>query len=182
MAKIQKSILLGSDWHPVDKCSAPPLVHSWLSDPGSLTEKLKHLPGEFRVHLINQEEAMAESSEYAALGIEPQRVVIREVVLYSDNKPMVFARSILPFQTQTENSEFINLGSNPLGERLFHRADIEPGAIESALFPVMSNVGKLNIQLNGEKKPIWGRRRCFHRPNNSILVAEVFLSSAPCYS
>lgn len=125
---------------------------------------------------------MAEANEYAALGIEAQPVLIREVVLFSDNKPVVFARSVIPFKALPESSEFTNLGTNPLGERLFNRENISAGDIQASIFLADSNVGLLNQQLNGTKASLWGRRRCFHLPETPILVAEVFLSSAPCYS
>ncbi|EGN74512.1 4-hydroxybenzoate synthetase (chorismate lyase) [Idiomarina sp. A28L] len=178
----QHSILLGSDWQPVKTCQAPALVHAWLSDAGSLTEKLKALPGEFKVEVLGQYEAIAEANEYAVLGIKPQPVVIREVVLYSHNKPMVFARSILPFKELFDGSEFANLGANPLGERLFNRPDMQAGEIQASAFSASSAVGELNHRLNTTQMPLWGRRRCFHLPETPILVAEVFLSAAPCYS
>ncbi len=178
----QNSILLGSNWQSVNACQAPTSIYAWISDAGSLTEKLKSLPGEFKVEVLGQYQAMAEASEYAALNIEPQLVTIREVVLYSNAKPMVFARSILPFQGLEKSSEFINLGSNPLGERLFNRTDIEAGDIQASQFPATSSVAQLNYRLSGTQMPLWGRRRCFHLPETPILVAEVFLSPAPCYS
>lgn len=183
MAKTpEQPISLNSNWHPVEECRAPELIKAWLSDVGSLTEKLKALPGDFKVVVLGQQESFAEPNEYQFLGINTQPVTIREVVLYSDNKPMVFARSILPFQDLKEDSEFANLGNNPLGERLFNRADIKAGIIQASAFSIDSGVAELNQRLGGAQMQLWGRRRCFHLPETSILVAEVFLSPAPCYS
>ncbi|RUO23391.1 chorismate--pyruvate lyase [Aliidiomarina iranensis] len=175
-------IPLNTTWQPVATCQAPRAVCSWLSDPGSLTEKLKTLRGEFSVHLLGQTEGLAQAHEYAALGIAEQPVLIREVILFSGKAPLVFARSIIPFRALAHDSEFVQLGNNPLGERLFKSSDIQAGAIEAGQFSKDTPVAELDRLLQGDRIELWGRRRCFYLVETPILVAEVFLSNAPCYA
>lgn len=166
----------------------PELVHlssdlrDWLTDAGSLTAKLKALHANFHVHVLCQRQGFADDHEYRQLGLDKQPVTLREVLLYCNGLPWVFARSVLPHEQLEQSAEITRLGNNPLGEHLFQRQDITPGQIEVASFAPNSNVGTLNQTLHGKQMTLWGRRRCFHLPETSILVAEVFLSPTPCYA
>lgn len=183
---MQFPIGLNATWQPPEAFQLTPALEEWLLDPGSLTAKLKQVHPNFRVEVLVQQEQLAEQHEYLRLGIEAEPVTIREVLLYSNNIPWVFARSILPHRQLTQHAEMTHMGTNPLGEHLFQRNDIQPGAIEVAQFANSTPVAQLNYQLHdqlhNQTASLWGRRRLFHLPETAILVAEVFLSPVPCYA
>ena len=176
-------ISLAASWQPAHKLELTAALATWLTDSGSLTEKLKGLSGQFNVQLLQHTQGLADEHEYRALGVTPQPVWIREVLLLVNQQPMVYARSILPVN-QPAHSELhpLQLGTTPLGEVLFSRSHIHPGPIEIAQFPSCSAVAQLNQQLHGIAQPLWGRRRVFPVTDSAILVSEVFLSAAPCYA
>lgn len=175
-------ISLQAQWRLPHSESIPKLLLAWLTDAGSLTEKLKALPGDFQVQVLAETEAFADEHEYQAMSLAKQPVIIREVLLYCAAVPLVYARSIIPIPPENTPMELTQLGNKPLGELLFNRHDIELGPIEIAEFAHNASVSQLNQQLHGNNARIWGRRRCFHLPEQAILVAEVFLSKAPCYA
>lgn len=176
-------ISLAAPWQPVHQLELSAAVATWLTDSGSLTEKLKGLPGLFQVQLLQHTEGFADDHEYRALQLAPQPVWIREVLLRVNQQAMVYARSILPVNQPTHSELHpLQLGTTPLGEVLFSRPHIHPGPIEIAQFPSSSAVAQLNQQLHGITQPLWGRRRVFPVTGSAILVSEVFLSAAPCYA
>lgn len=164
-------------------------IASWLYDPSSLTAKLKSRTSQFSVELIGQAELIPEPHELEFLNIESKSGhLVREVLLKCDGLPWVFARSVLPLASLSKtDQELAQLGENPLGEFLFHNPTIQPGTIKASEFTASSKVKGLDESLHQglEQKlsqPLFGRRRLFHLQNGPILVAEVFLSSAPCYA
>lgn len=173
---------LNASWLPPESTPLTPALSQWLLDPGSLTAKLKQVHASFRVEVLVQQEQLAEAHEYQTLGLIPEIVTVREVLLYSNEVPWVFARSILPHRQLAHHAEMTHMGSNPLGEHLFQRDDIAPGTIEIAEFSNTTPVALFNTELHQTSENLWGRRRLFHLPETAILVAEVFLSPVPCYA
>ncbi|TRW49011.1 chorismate lyase [Aliidiomarina halalkaliphila] len=169
-------------WQSPESMAIPTKLADWLLDSGSLTAKIKALHPDFAVHVLGQIEGTAEPCEYAALAMDPEPVTIREVLLYSGDTALVFARSILPHQRLAANPELTSLGDQPLGEHLFTRTDTTPGPIEIAPFSSISGAGELNRSLHHQEQDLWGRRRVFDIAGTRILVSEVFLSPSACYA
>ncbi|WP_165831967.1 MULTISPECIES: chorismate lyase [Gammaproteobacteria] len=162
-----------------------PNLNSWLNDAGSLTAKLKALSNNFRVELLGQQQLHAHNSEIQFLGITDTHLcIVREVLLNSDDESWVFARSVLPVSSLSDEDQALaEMGNNPLGEVLFQNSSIVPGDIQVAQFDQASNVVRLDNTLHANSvTSLFGRRRLFHLQNGPILVAEVFLSAAPCYA
>ena len=68
--------------HP-NAVQAAPLLRTWLTDPGSMTVKLKARCQQFRVQRLRQQSGNALRDESHLLGLTPrQRVVERDVILY----------------------------------------------------------------------------------------------------
>jgi len=176
-----------SHWNTPAAGQHPAALHNWLTDEGSLTEKLKALHSDFHVEVLGQEQMVAEPDEYQALNLPVETVTVREVLLWCNGTPWVFARSVMPQEhLKGKAKQVTGLGNKPLGEHLFTRKDVTPGTIEIAEFPVLSPVARLNRMLNGKSETLWGRRRPFFIGDTAILVAEVFLSPvaehASCYT
>jgi chorismate--pyruvate lyase len=78
------------------------------------------------------------------------------VELLGNQQAAVFARSIIPITSDTENLR--SIGGKPLGEILFNDVNIVRG--------------KLQITQAGN---IWGRRSTFTIGGTKLLVSEFFL-------
>jgi len=84
-------------WHNsngVTLIDIPPSWRSWLFDRGSLTQHLTTASkGAFRVQILQQEVMHPRLSEQGLLDM-PNRslALVREVFLYGNNQPWVFAR------------------------------------------------------------------------------------------
>lgn len=158
-----------------------PQQQQWLSDDSSLTAKLKAHCSQFSVHLLGQQQATLLADEARWLG-DDDAVTVREVILYCDSKPWVFARSVFPLQAlQATQLNLAHLGNRPLGEHLFSQPDLQRSAIEISAFSPHSRVGQLHQQLGFTAHTLWGRRSRFSAAGQHILVAEVFIGAAPLY-
>jgi len=135
----------------------PAHVLPWLLDNSSLTAKLKAKFAEFRVKVISQAIEAPYHCELKLLdNLCGSSCVVREVELMGEDVPVVFARSVIPRTTDTEN--LLAIGSRPLGEILFDDPHIYRDQLE---------VG----QHQGE----WARRSTFVVGKTKLLVSEIFL-------
>lgn len=155
----------------------------WLYETGSLTARLKRCCQNFRVEVLGQAVgpcALAEATDVILAG-EP--VLVREVILYCDDSPQVFARSLLPLSSLTgDEQQLANLGNQPLGQVLFNNPLLERKSIAIAPFDERSSVAQLAATLKlMPLTTLWGRRSLFILNNKPILVAEVFLPGAFAY-
>ncbi|WP_158587047.1 chorismate--pyruvate lyase family protein [Motilimonas pumila] len=173
-----------SDWHPVPQVQIlSDGLTSWLSETGSLTARLQQHCKRFVVQVIGQEEVPADKHEIQVLGNDNNGFIIREVLLWCDDQPWVYARTVIPKTTITNlGQEIEHLGDRPLGAFLFNTEGMTRGVIEvaefqpgSALFSFAQAISPLPIA------NIWGRRSVFKISNNALLVQEVFLPAAQAY-
>ncbi|KGJ92562.1 chorismate--pyruvate lyase family protein [Colwellia psychrerythraea] len=192
-------ITLSGQWLSPDEeaCSSlPTLLRDWLLDEGSLTARLKNQSGHFMVKVIGEQKqpcSAAEACDFIKVG-EP--VLVREVLLYCDNVPQVFARSLLPLASLTGAEQVLaNLGEQPLGQVLFNNSSLQRLRLELSSFAADSSVVKLAKALAGKdansnalvntakipKQALWGRRSIFMLENKPLMVAEVFLPDAFAY-
>ncbi len=169
----------GMSWRPLSlwpRAIRPSLaLQHWLTDPGSLTARLiAKSSGHFQVEIIRQRLGRARLSECQALGIRPQDLVlIREVILKGNNRPWVFARSLLPLSSLTGELRHLRKQRNrPLGAFLFSQPHLTRSPI--TLAAIKSNHRYVPEDLTGSDL-LWGRRSIFSLKGNPLLVSEVFL-------
>ena len=153
----------------------------WLSEYGSMTELLM-LAGlsplkvkvEFSAHQIPNPE------EQLFLKLAQRRwPFVREVMMYVDNEPWIFGRSIIPNDTINGIGGRLKLlGNKPLGKVLFDDKSTERLFIEVAK---ISKVHYLYPQNFGPEPPdyLWARRSLFCFRRLPIMVQEVFLPNCP---
>ncbi|GAA6171404.1 chorismate lyase [Colwellia sp. KU-HH00111] len=176
-------VTLTSHWHDAQDSVLPVNLQSWLLDPNSLTARLKSHCQHFRVELLGQQVERCQSNEAVALIKPNEQVLVREVLLFCDDKPQVFARSLLPLSSLTGAEQALaNLGTQSLGQVLFNSPSLERQAIEVAEFDQNSSVAQLakDLALKVENN-LWGRRSIFVLENKPLMVAEVFLPEAFAY-
>lgn len=181
-------VTLSSHWRDAQGCSLSENLKSWLLDPNSLTARLKSHCHQFRVELLGQRIEICQENESVALISSGEKVLVREVLLFCDEKPQVFARSLLPLSSLTGAEQALaNLGTQSLGQVLFNNPSLERQTIEVAEFNAVSSVGKLakHLQLSSSYLPLpenlWGRRSIFVLESKPLMVAEVFLPGAFAY-
>ena len=145
----------------------------WLLDRGSLTQRLIEISNNhFRVDLLKQYWGTPRLDESLALGVKPgQRALIREVVLYGNDEPWIYARTIIPAKSLMGSLRYLkHLGNKPLGALLFSDPGMKRGSIEIA----QTNIKDVPIDFDAEQT-VWGRRSVFYLSNCSLLVNENFL-------
>lgn len=106
-----------------------------------------------------------------------QQWQVREVIMYGNGQPWVFARSVLP-QALCER-DLSDLGSRPLGQIIFNDDRFVRQPFE--LISISTNddfLGRLNI---ASQFPLLGRRSLFSFEKHHLMVAEIFLPQAPAY-
>jgi chorismate--pyruvate lyase len=88
---------------------------------------------------------------------------IREVVLYSDEKPLIYAKSIIPVETINLGLGLLgNLKENPLGDILFSDPEIEKKHMLFAKF-------------QSNEKKFYGRKGIYAVKGYPFSVCEIFL-------
>jgi chorismate--pyruvate lyase len=160
--------------HPV-----PVEVADWLFDPGSLTRRVKlACDGQFRVEVIYQGWGRPMLNEAIRLGVkESLRALIREVYLYCDNTPWVYARTIIPHTTLRGRERYLaHLGNRPLGEVLFADPAMQRDEVEVACIrPTYRLFNIATAALDQVPSEVWGRRSVFYTGQKPLLVNEMFL-------
>lgn len=169
----------------------PTDVKSWLLDSDSLTQRLikhakQHDYGQFRVKVVAQQCARPQVDEAKRLGIKTrENALIREVVLYAGDSPLVFARSVIPYSTLTGEQRILaNLGNRSLGAFLFAQPTLHRDPIEIAQLRsnkerftqiIMQKVHGLEAAQTQDIVELWARRSVFSLKQKSLMVYEVFL-------
>ena len=140
-------------------------ILDWLEEEGSITARISSR-AEFKLEILNDDIGFAEDEEYIALEIPPEEVRIREVVLFGDLVPLVYARSIIPELTALKGYPGLGtIGSKPLGDLLFQNELFVKTRREFAQFQSSS------------KEVFWGRRTHYLVRGYPLSVMEVFLLS-----
>ena len=139
-------------------------ILEWLNEEGSITAKISS-DSKFKLKILSDDIGNAEDEEYLALNIPSQKVRIREVILYGDSEPLVYARSIIPNQTSSKGYPGLgSIGSKPLGDLLF----------QSELFiKIHREFAQFQTP---DKEVVWGRRTHYLVRGYPLSVMEVFLS------
>lgn len=138
-------------------------ILEWLNEEGSITAKISS-DSKFKLEILSDDLGIAEDEEYLALDIASEEVRIREVVLYGDLVPLVYARSIIPNLTSSKGYPGLGtIGSKPLGDLLFQSELFIKTRREFAQFETSSG------------EVIWGRRTHYLVQGYPLSVMEVFL-------
>ena len=154
----------------------PGRCRPWLTDDGSLTSRLSALaPGTFRVERLYQGWAVPMPSERRLLGTGPrQRAMVREVALWLQGNPVVFARSVFPLASlQGRLGHLRRLQNRSLGAILFRNPGMRRRPFELARLPGDSDYLPPELR---QRQPAWGRRSRFEVQGKALLVSEVFLA------
>ena len=146
-------------------CLKEKKILNWLNEEGSITKRISS-EAKFKLEVLNDDLGTAETEEYESLELNFNEVRIREVILYGDSVPLVYARSIIPTLTATKGYPSLGtLGSKPLGDLLFQNELFIKKRREFAKFQ------------NLAEEIVWGRRTHYLGRGYPLSVMEVFLST-----
>ena len=137
-------------------------ILSWLNEPGSITSRIKS-SSNFRLRLLRDAPGVIDSVEDDLIIANYEENNIREVVLYSDEKPLVYAKSIIPIETINFGLRLLgNLKENPLGDILFSDPEIKKKYMLFAKF-------------QSNEKIFYGRKGIYAVKGYPFSVCEIFL-------
>ncbi len=171
------------NWKDVNELTEPTLSaagRDWLSEYGSLTERIEAIVGTMRLELLGEDMGALRPQEADLLGVsvtQPGRV--REVVLFGPEQPWIYARTVIP---QATSAQFERLGTRPLGRFLFS----QPGMERKLLQVRQLHSGhflhrKARTHAGNTVDLLWARRCLWRWQDKSMLVSEVFLPDSPIY-
>ncbi|MDA7745788.1 chorismate lyase [Psychromonas sp.] len=156
---------------------------SWLLDESSLTNKLESQCKIFNVDVKQQVTTNNTDSPLSQYFPFPEKILVREVLLYCDGVPTVFAQTEIPYSTLSDTQEKLaELGSVSLGKVLFENKTLQRGPIEIAEFMTSSGMHQFSESLQQPcHHSLWARRSLFYIENKPLLVSEVFLPASGIY-
>lgn len=162
-------------WHGLPAAD----LRFWLFDPASLTQRVREAcTGKFSVRVKHQGWGRPRLDESRALGLCPtQYALIREVHLLCDDRPWVFARTVIPVSTlRGDQRRLAHLGSRPLGAVLFADPHMVRSPVQAAPIRFGHPLYAAAVQgLKAKPEVIWGRRSVFRLGGKPLLVSEFFL-------
>jgi chorismate--pyruvate lyase len=159
--------------------AVPANVWDWLTDAGSLVERLRaHGVEQPRILWVQQAWQFPLRDECRPLRMKPRcYALIREVLIGAGNKPCVFARTVFPQTTLTGAERALaHLGTRTLGSVLFQYPDLKRSEFEVAYLLPGTSWQKIICQhVDMSDTPLWARRSIFTLAYKPMLVAEIFL-------
>lgn len=160
--------------------NAPASMRHWLTDPGSMTRKLKAHSREFAVRHLFQGVGRCSKEQSSALGVTGRRRLIqREVILLCDNRPVIYAQSSVLSDAMRRDWPFLQaLGNVPLGEKLFTDAKVRRQQLQYARLHGSHPMVRRAADALGQPaiaQTLFARRSVFCRGAGAILVTEIFL-------
>ncbi|NMG03108.1 chorismate--pyruvate lyase family protein [Azoarcus taiwanensis] len=158
----------------------PPGLRPWLTDTRSLTARIVARSGRFHVAVLEQRRARPMSDERALFSLRTGEYLrVREVILYADDQPVVYARSVVSERDlRLVWRVFRGIGSRPLGAALF----ADPRIRRQPLFSAALKRGDaryhralIHAKTLARPARLWARRSLFRLRGRDLLVTEVFL-------
>lgn len=150
----------------------------WLIDSGSLTKRLQMLSADFYVRPSRHQYAKPQVDEAQLLALSRrQNALLREVYLYANDEPVVFAHSVLPrLSLRGDWLVLGHLGDRPLGAALFMNPRVTRTQLEFKKLSRQHALYRRAVRhLEAKPQAVWARRSIFRLKRSAIMVTEVFL-------
>ena len=138
------------------------IIKSWLLEEGPITKRIESNE-KFELKLLRDDLGNVNKLDRSFLGHLNGDMKIREVILYGNQNPIVYAQSIIPVETINKGlSKLGKLGTKPLGDILFEKNIFKK---ENTVF----------AKFKDKKNIFWGRKTKYNVKNKPFSVMEVFL-------
>ncbi|MEE9330903.1 MAG: chorismate lyase [Methylophilaceae bacterium] len=150
----------------------------WLIDNGSLTLRLMQRHPSFSVKPLSMRVVKPLQDEKSLLHLKSgQAALIREVLLMSNNQPVVFAHSVLSKESLHGDWQgFGQLGSQSLGAALFANPRVKRTPLRFRKLSKRHMLYQLAVKhIVDTPNFLWARRSVFSLHCANILVTEIFL-------
>lgn len=150
----------------------------WLRDEGSLTRRIQLRCKIFTVRPVHSGLARVACDEATLLGLPYDRNAFsREVFLYADGKPVVFAHSACAHEhLRGAWGAVRGLGNRSLGTLLFTHPLVKRQPLHYKALHSNHPLYHSAIAVLGDAPPrLWARRSLFIVRGAALLVTEVFL-------
>lgn len=165
--------------HPL-RPTLPAGLCPWLTDRGSLTERIVARSKTFEVKVLSHGPGRPMCDECALFGVRAgARVRVREVLLIADGQPVVYARSVLPRSSLRRGWQvFDQIGGRSLGQALF--ADPRIRRMPLTTTSLDQRDRRYHRAVNSARlvpppARLWARRSLFRLRGRDLLVTEIFL-------
>jgi chorismate--pyruvate lyase len=155
-----------------------PAYATWMHDHGSLTRRIQQNCGQFQVRNFFTGLSMASIDETSVLQLpRRQHIYTRDVLLYADNKPVVYAHSVVAGQHLRGAWHTLqHLGSRSLGSLLFTHPLVRRSPLRFCTLTTVHPLYQQAIQtLDTPPSKLWARRSLFMLHGAPLLVTEIFL-------
>lgn len=163
---------LDADWQPATAASLPAKLAPWLLEPASLTARLKAHFTQFQLDVLAEQPQTLPVYLAPSLGLLAHSLCVqREVLMWGNALPVVYAQSWLPQSSQQQIHQLQQVGQQPLGELLFQFTNLQRSTIEVAQLRLAEPTALIDA---GE---YWARRSVFYIDTAPLLVAEIFLAA-----
>ena len=151
-------------------------LRDWLRETGSLTARLQR-SGRFRLTLLSQRLHRANPDEEESLALPSHaRCWVREVLLHCNDRPVIFAHTVLPAEPRGVLSRWLaGLGGRSLGSLLFAHPGFVRGAIEYCRLDTRHPLYRRVAAVAPVGAVLWARRSRHRLGAQEVLVTEVFL-------
>ena len=151
---------------------------SWLIEADSLTTRLQKSYADFKVHPVRVSAQKPSHEEARLLNVAAREYAqIREVLLFGEAKAVVFAHSVLPYQSLRGAWRSLGrLGNKPLGAVLFANPNVKRTPLAYKKLSLNHSLYQAAIKhLSDKPEFLWARRSIFSLNCASIMVVEIFL-------
>ncbi len=155
-----------------------PAYATWMHDHGSLTRRIQQNCVQFQVRNIFTGLSMASIDETSVLQLpRRQHIYTRDVFLYADGKPVVYAHSVVAARHLRGAWHTLqHLGSRSLGTLLFTHPLVKRAPLRYRSLKAGHLLYRQAIQLlDTSPAQLWARRSLFTLHGAPLLVTEVFL-------
>ena len=153
-------------------------LRPWLHDHGSLTQRIQQRCARFTVQPVRSGLAHIAHDEATILGIAPHHLAYsREVFLFADGKPVVFAHSTCASEhLRGAWKAMSGLGNRSLGSLLFTHPLVIRQPLRFKALRSHHPLYRSATQTSGvAPNTLWARRSLFTLHGAPLLVTEVFL-------
>ena len=158
-------------WVSPTTVTAPAPVLSWLTEPGSLTRRLRGEPGPLTLACLQQGFSLDE------------RIWQRQVLLLKAGRPWVWALTQAPAATLRQHPELARQGERPLGDWLFGEGGGRRRQLQWAdLAGEPALVQALQTWRLAPPTRLWARHSRFELSAGHCTITELFLPDSPLYA
>jgi chorismate--pyruvate lyase len=173
-------------WTDATKVAAgvrPGALWSWLTDEGSLTQRLRARVGDgFALQVLAESQEPLRRSDAQRMGVAfPQQALIREVRLDAHGRGAIHAVTVIPQSTLEAHPELGALGDRPLGEAIFDPEVVgevarrEPFEV-ACLEPEHALAERALAALGEPRDALWARRSVVRLGAEPLLIHECFVA------